>query len=199
MSNIDFIISLVLFLTALSLLAYLVYSATKPILSLFRTFKETSKIKVASQRLASVEKLLNDDEVTKALDILRKTFLFDRFQTQPALLALTTHHQETLSKCINAAEQLGGRLENLADVEKILLQRSEMLSIYNKAIYSFESLKLKRTNEGKKVPSWSKEEYKTRVAQIKQELSRNEKSLEEEINKLFMFLKKRSQENIVYH
>ena len=199
MKNIELFISLLLLLFALSILIFLVYSLLRPLLSLFKVFKETSKIKFATQKLQSVEKLLEQDKTAKALEELKKTFILDRFQTEQSIQALSSHHQEVLSKCISAAEQLGGRLENLAKVESMLSERTEMLTLYNKASFSFQNLKNKRLKEGKKIPNWSKDEYKTRVEQIKQELGRNEKSLEEEINKLFMFLNNRSQENIVYH
>ncbi len=199
MKNIDLIIPLILLLFALCVLTFLVYSAIRPLVSLFKVFKESSKIKLASQKLQNVEKLLEQDKIKKALEELKKTFLVDHFKTEQGIKALSTHHQEALSSCIAAAEQLGGRLENLAKVENILTERSEMFSIYNKANQSFQSLKNKRLKEGKNIPNWSKEEYKTRIVQVKQELARNEKSLEKELNKLFMFLNNRSQENIVYH
>lgn len=193
----DFFVAAVLILASVALIYFIASSILRPLSSFLFELREKSLISQAAKRLDKVEKLLGEDNFHASLEELRKAFLFDVFRTETGLKALKDHHQNTLSRCIAAAEQLGGRLENLAYVEKILIERSEILLIYSKAISSYQSLKARR--EGKKIPTWSKNEFETRIAQIKGELSRNQKSLDEELNKLFMFLKNRSQENIVYH
>lgn len=195
----DYIIASVLIVFSLFLIYFIGSSILKPLSAFLWELREKSLINKASARLNKVEKLLGEDNFHASLEELRKAFLYETFKSDAGLKALKEHHENALARCIAAAEQLGGRLENLAHVEKTLLERSEILAIYSKALTSYQSLRYRRTSEGKKMPSWSKTEYETRIAQIKGELGRNQKLLDEELNKLFMFLKNRSQENIVFH
>ena len=197
MGILDFLIAVLLLAFAVVLVVFIAGSVFKPLFSFLRELKEKVIIDKAIARLEKVEKFRNEDNFNASLQELRKAFLYDIFQTERSLSTLKEHHQNALSRCIAAAEQLGGRLENLGVVEKVLIERSEILVLYTKALSSYQSIRQRR--EGKKMPSWSKNEFETRIAQIKGELSRNQKTLDEELNKLFMFLKNRSQENIIYH
>ena len=193
----DLIIAALLILFSLMLIFIIGFSVLRPLSKFIFEIREKTIVDRAAKRLEKVEKLLNEDNFHASLEELRKAFIYNTLSTEQGLKALREHHENALSRCIAAAEQLGGRLENLAYVEKILNERAEILSLLNKALGSYQNLKARR--EGKKTPSWSKNEYQARIVQIKGELSRNQKLLDEELNKLFMFLKNRSQENIVFH
>ena len=94
---------------------------------------------------------------------------------------------------------MNSRAKNIADVERLFMERNELMSLYMKARESYHNLRFRREKAGKNIPDWSKSDFEKRITEIKKELKRNESALQEALDQLFEALATPGEENIVYH
>lgn len=213
MQLIDFIIAICLLVFALLCVLYLGRLILSPILSLLGLFsggrssgssysagsRMFGRHRKAVSRLRRVDALIAENRCQDALKQLRRAVVFEVSSGPEGVHAVREHHQNFLSRCLLLAEEMGSRAENIAEVERLFIERAELQKLHLKAVESFKSLKYRREQAGKHVPTWSKADFEQRIGEIKSELSKNENNLQEALKKLFDSLGQPVTENIVYH
>ena len=199
MGPVDFVVMFLLALCGVGLLLYLLWTIFFPLSLLFRGRPGSVRLARASRCVKSTDQLIEAKHFDLAIRELRRSLLVDVTGTEKLLRELKDHHQNILSRCIVIAEQLGGHLDTLPDVEKLLIERTQLLSLLESTHHAFHNVTEKRTRAGKALPAWSKEEYKNRAAQVKSELRRNLRELEAAYEKLFSSITTKEGTPIVYH
>lgn len=195
----DFIIGTTLGVIGALLCVYFIKQLASPLVSLLKIGGQKTKVNKTSKRIVKIDQLISSGKTSKAINELEKSFLLDIPKTLPSISEIRMHNQEVLSRCLTIAEDKGAKVENIAQVEHLLLERTELFTLYLKAKESFSTLRTKRKKEGKKTPDWSKNEFQNKIEQIEDELHKNNVSISIELKKLFDYLSKDNSEDIVYH
>ena len=199
MSPIYWLLVFVLFCLASTFGLYLLSLLLAPVYQLIQQGRSASRIHAASSKLKAVDELIARHRPQEALQSLRRSILFDRGVSPATVDALKEHHQNVLSRCLVIAEELGSRAENIADVEQLFLERTELQVLYLKANESYRGLRFRRERAGKGMPSWSTSEFEQRLSQIKEALTRNSDALASALDRLFTAVGEKGREEIVYH
>jgi hypothetical protein len=164
-----------------------------------KAVRSFGKLRKAAARVEKADALIADHKCQEALKQLRKAVVLDVLSTEERVQAIKEHHQNFLSRCLLLAEEMNSRAENIAEVERLFIERSELQMLLCRANESFTSLQNRREQAGKNVPSWSKTDFEQRIKDIRKELQRNETALSEALKKLYAALAQPVSENIVYH
>lgn len=205
MGFIDFILSLILLALAVAsiwIIGVPLYGAVRGLFGKAQPRKKPARFgkqKKAASRLDKVDALISEQKCLEAIKQMRKAYVLDIPRTSEKVTLLKNHHQNFLSRCLVIAEEMGSRAENIPEVERHFIERNELLVLLLKARESFQSLKSRREQAGKNIPSWSQSDFEQRIKEIQTELERNEKELEKSITTLLDALSVPSSENIVYH
>ena len=199
MNAFDFVFLFILTALALVFLCCFLWLLLSPILKLGRWFGSSSRIRSAAERLKTIDRLIEENKYQEALKALRKTIIVDSGGSLAVIEALKEHHQNVLSRCLVIAEDLGSLPDNIAEVERLLLERAELQVLLLKAAESYSSVKSRREKSGKAFPLWSKSEYENRLSQIREELNRNTENLGKALNHLFTSVASSRKEGIMYH
>lgn len=170
-----------------------------PLYRLLRTGADSSRAHKAAAALGKVDQLIEKAQYPEALRQLRRNFVFDTPVSARTVEALKEHNQNLLSRCLVIAEEMSKRAPNIAEVEGLLLARSELQELFLKVNVSYHTLKSRRDQAGKKMPTWSKSDFEARIEEIRKELRQNEEMLKKELDLLFGFLSEDARENIIYH
>lgn len=178
------------------LLAYLIGS---PLAAVLKGRRETVKLKRAAERLEIVDGLIAERKFPAALKVLKQLIIFDHVEHPRTVEGIREHHQNVLTRCLIVSEELGNRAENLAEVERLFIQRSELQSLLIKAIESYRNLRERREQAGKDIPHWSKSDFEQRIKDIRSELEANLHSLGKAADRLFSSLESPRSEGIIYH
>ena len=161
--------------------------------------KRFGKLKKVASRLEKVDALLSQHKCLEAIKMMRKAYVVDIAKTPERIALIKDHHQNFLSRCLLIAEEMGSRADNIAEVERLFIERNELLNLLQKASESYQNLKFRREQAGKNIPSWSQTDFEQRIKEIQKELTRNESELENALGTLFSALGTPTSENIVYH
>src|SRR5690606_22946215 len=109
--------------------------------------------------LEDFDKYLDEGSIEKASLTLRSTPYLDVPHNSEFLSKIRTHHQEVLDRCLGITDKLNTRAINLGELEALFSERSELLHLFFKARFSYETLQDKRQNEGKPIPLWTQAEF----------------------------------------
>ncbi len=151
-------------------------------------------------QLSQADLKISQKKFSEAIKILKSAVFLDLFVKTELVDIIKEHHQNILSRCLIIADELETKATNVADVERLFMERSELQSLYIKAFESYSSLKDRRQQSGKEIPQWSKVEFKNKLQEISRELNVNQKLLEKNLAKFFEELQKNSSSsNIIYH
>ncbi len=160
---------------------------------------EKRNLKRKVQLLYRADLYLKNDNYQSALPLLREAFCLDHFRSDFAILEkLGNHHLSVLSRALSIAERHQSRLNSLAVLEDLLATRVQLQKIF------LEKSMVKRGLMGKAAArtgaTWASAEYDNQLAELKDRINTNRKSLESQLAKLFheLSLVKVSQE-ITYH
>lgn len=158
------------------------------------------KFRKAAQRLKRVDELLEGELYADALKELRRSVVFDARSSRQLIATLRDHHQNVLSRCLVISEALGSRSENIANIEQLFLERTELQLLLLKAHDAYRRLQDRREQAGKALPAWSQADYDKRLRDVASELLRNKRVLIGELDTLFSNLQAPPKpEEIVYH
>ncbi len=160
--------------------------------SIFRT-------KRAYKRIEQVDRLLAARDFRGALSELRRSAWIEVPTNRESIRAASEHNQNILSRVLIVAEELGGRAENIAQVEQLLVQFTELQLLYLKANDSFNKLKSKREQAGKTLPTWGKTDFDTRLTEVKRELTKVSTELRNALDKLLNSVQTPANTNVTYH
>lgn len=193
--------SIAIFLLGISLFAAggLFWLMFGPLITTLRGSQGGSKVRKAEAKLKKVDELIASASFQEALKLLRKAVVLDSEGGARNLTRLKDLHQNMLSRCLVLAEEADTRADNVAQVEHLLMERIELQGLLLKAEASFNSLRTRREQAGKEIPSWSKSDFQTRITEISSELKKNSAAVERALNDLFRMLGEKSGDSIVYH
>ena len=107
--------------------------------------------------------------------------------------------QNILSRCLIIAEDSGGRTDNIASVEKLIIERAEIQFLLLKTKEVYRNISTRRGQAGKDLPQWGKADFERRFSDIKNELLRNARDLEKEFEQLFEAIRSQRPSDIIYH
>jgi len=195
----DFLIGTALGIIGAMLCVYFIKQLASPLLGLLKIGGEKTKVIKTSKKVDKIDKLIANEKFDSAINEIKKSFLLDTPKALKSVSEIRNHNQSLLSHCLILAEKKQTSAKNIAQVEHLLLERTELFSLHLKAKESFSSLKIKRKKEGKKTPEWSKADFENKIDQIKDELEKNKAAVDRELKILFKFLSQESKEEIVYH
>ncbi len=199
MELLGFLVALCMAVMAVLLICYLLFLLLMPLRDLIRDGREAARVRTASRRLEQVDTLISQGKTGLALKALRRAVVYDATGSEAIVESLKEHHQNLLSRVLVLAEEVGGRPTNIADVERLLLERAELQKLLLKALDSFRSLRFRRERAGKNLPDWSKSDFDGRITEIRKELSRNQEFLEKALDQLFKNIEGSASEQIFYH
>ncbi len=199
MALIHFIIGIILLGVGVYFVIYLCRLMIAPLLDIRLGSKGSSKLKKAMQKIEKIDELIAEGKAQEAIKLLQRSIMYDVAPNAKQVLLIKEHHQNVLSRCLVISEEVSSKAENLADVERLLMERGELLLLRLKAQESFKSLENKRLQAGKHIPAWSKDDFQRKIAEIKAELARNQSDLEQASAELFKSLGTPNSDNIVYH
>jgi len=181
-------------------LSYLVWLLIGPTVRSLRGRKDSQRFRRAAERVVEADSCIAEKRFTDALRILKQAPLFDLFEKLQLVELVREHHQNILSRCVLIAEELHTRPANLADVERLMMERSELQLLFVRAMDSYSSLKNRRQKAGKEMPLWSRSDFEQRIKEIRSELHKNKELLGAALSKLFASIESaRSDGDIVYH
>ena len=196
---VDFIIALFLAGIGCLLVGYLLWVLVFALAHFRNKGAGSIQYRRATKRVEVADKLMTENRHPEALQELRKAVLLGVFYNPNLIEALKEHHQNILSRCLIISEESNSRIENIADVERLFLERTELLSLLSTAQESFGRITKRREMAGKSTPDWSKKDYKKRIGEIKKQLLDNQKKLREELKSLFVLKKASVEDSVTYH
>lgn len=195
----NIVIGVVLGLIGLIILLAMLVLILSPLRKLFVSQKDKNRLKYAFDQLVLLDERLEQGDARGALKFAKNCFIFEVISDPHLLRPFREHHQNVLSRCLIIGEDLGKRPEHLGAVEKLYLQRTELMELLIKARGSYKSLDERRTKDGKGIPSWSRADFETRIAQIQLELTTNLKEIKSELEALLRALSSEGESGITYH
>ena len=191
---------LIVFLAGGSVLAvYLVWTLLHSASESFHFSLSGLQFKRSALIVRRADELLGKEHWRDALDCLRAGFLFSEPSEKNAIAALRDHHQNILSRCLIAGERLGTHAPNVATVEQLLLERSELLLSLTKARENYSRFRSRRETSGRQAPSWSVKDYETRIVELRRRLKANRRETHQALDTFFAALKTAPQKDVVYH
>jgi len=201
MSIFSVVISALLAVVGVAIAGTLLWLLFHPLFRSLRDRFDARKFSRAAERLAEADALISEKHYPQALHALRLAPLYELTNKPEFAGLIREHHQNILSRCVLIAEELQVRPGNLPDVERLIIERGELHTLYTRALDSYLSLQSRRTRAGKDVPQWSKSDFEQRILDIRQELEVNRNGLEKAFDKLFHSIESPPKESgdIVYH
>ena len=195
----DFFISLVLLGFSFALLAYLLQLLLAPVRGSYQGTRGSFKLKRSLKRIADADQFLEEKKLDEALRELRKATLLDLHPDMEMIGPLREHHQNILSRFLVISEEYGSRIGNIAVVEQLFLDQTELHLDLVRAKTSYNKLQDRRKQSGKDIPSWSKNDYQARISEVKKALGHNQRQLSRELDRLITDIKTPVGESITYH
>ncbi len=199
MNNLDFLLGILLAIVGLAALLWLLWLPLSQFRFLFGGSLSRLRITKAVRRLKLSDELLEAERYAEALRELQSAVLFDFHFNSRSIAEMKDHHQNILSRCLIVAEHLGGQLTNIAEVERLILERAELQLLYLRTDEAFQSVSRRRTTSGKELPAWSRADFSRRLDEVKQELGRNREQLRTEFLRLFQSAGTSTATDVTYH
>jgi len=184
----------------ISVISYLGWAMLGPVVESLRGRKDHRKFERVAEKIVEADSLIADGQLLDAIRVLREAPLLDIFERAEMIELVREHHQNILSRCVVIAEELQTRSENIAEVERLILERTELQTLYLRAAESYSSLRNRREKAGKDIPDWSKSDFEQRLSEIQNELEKNHLALASAFQTLFSSIERsRRDGDIVYH
>ncbi len=202
----DTIIALALAVVGSFAFCFLGWTLVLPLLSSFG-FSKHKRLRTKPRgkhrkRVSKIDKYLENERYDLALKEIEKAIVLTTARNEQAISELRDHNQTVLSRAIIVSEHFGGRIHNLPDVERLLLERAEIQLMHLKTKESLTNISKKRGKAGKKLPEWSTSEFKKKLSAIEQKLEQNKSELESALKQLFAAIRNPSKpqgSDITYH
>lgn len=200
MSPVDLSIAILIAGVGLGVLFVLCFLLFLPFKHLLVLQRGQGSLKRAAKLLPVVDQLLSKNRPLNAIPVLRRAVIYDELTSTGMIYAFQEHNQSILNRCLQIADELNSRTDNLPQVERLMNERAELLHLLVKAVNSYASIREKRGELGKEIPEWSRADFEQRIRQIREELRANFKNLSTAVEELFDSLTKaKKDEGVVYH
>ena len=141
--------------------------------------------------LKNADRFLNIREHDKAIAELKKAFIFLNPHDIQQISQIREHHQNILTRIILLGDDGNCHFENISQLERLLLERTELQQLLLKADTAFGEIRARRTDGGKSLPKWGKQEFQVKIRQIEEQLTINRSELEKEIHLLSVYFHQR--------
>ena len=185
------------------MLAWLLAILFEPFKALFDNFRAKSSLNRANRHLARATQFMDKGDYQAAIAELERSFVMSVQSAPAAINKIREHHQSILSRYLVIGEEMqldtAGLTSEIANVEQILLQRSELEMLSHRAKESFQRFVNKQSKVGKAAPKWSQEEYQEKISEIEKNIKENTSALQEALRDLFNQLKSPTERPVVYH
>lgn len=191
----SFLIALILLFIGGYLSLYFARLVFSPFFSWFRSGNKLFVFRKAELRIKKADELIEKKDYKKAVKELKKALIL-KLNNPNLISSVKEHHQNILSRALIIAEENDTRASHIAEVEQLFLARAELQLLYVNAKSAYSRMQNKRSEKGKALPSWSKEEFKRKRKDIEKELMKNLEDLENALDSLFSEVEK---QEVVYH
>lgn len=196
----DFIIALSILFLGLAACALLISLIVRPIFRSLQNGRAVMRLGMATKQLEQAGDAVTKGDLNRALSLMRRAVIYDFFNSDDLLRTFREHQQNFLSRGLAIAEHLSLHIDNIAEVEHFLLERSELLELRQKLRNSHLRLRQKRKQGGKDTPLWRNDEFEKKMAEVELELAQNKARLARELDKLFSQLSHGpARESVTYH
>ena len=138
----------------------------------------------AVSALNKADQLVSSQDYEQALNELKKAFFFDSPHDVKQISQIKEHHQNILTRIVLLGEDCHCHFANIAQLEKLLLEHSELQFLLFRANGAYLEAQMRRTTSGKSLPHWGRKEYQDKIRQIETQLKLNRSHLEHEIKLL---------------
>lgn len=199
MSLVSLSLAILVAVVGLALFAFFSWCLIRPLMGSTGEFFALRKMRRAGEFLDGADRQIAQRAFREALPQLRHAVVLSPGSSPAAISLFREHHQNVLSRCILIADRLQVKLDNLARVEHLLMERADLLALLSKANSAFENLSSRRKEAGKAVAQWSREDYHRRLKDIRSELDKNARLLSREFESLFSAFDRSSGDEITYH
>ena len=151
--------------------------------------------------LSQTDAAIQDNDWDKAIKILAKAVAASPAPaSREAAEQLRDYQQNILSRCLILSEHANARIENIATVERLIVERGDLLILSIKSKDTYGRVHSKRAQKGKNIPAWSKNEFKQKTADVKRQLKENDAELKKEWKSLFSSLREQLKKgSVTYH
>lgn len=199
MSLPDFLIALFIGGIGLFLVGYLLWQLCGPLFGWLSSSRDLFRLRKALVRVNKADEYIRDGKLDLALRELERSFVLHVTNSRELINSVREHNQTILSRCLVVAEGLGGTFQNLPHLERLLLERAEIQLVSLKTVEAFRNIASKRGRAGKELPSWGKTDYQRRSQEIRRELEKNHKALEQAFQEFFLSIRTPVRHNVTYH
>lgn len=200
MGFISFVLSLCLLAIGLCILYFLGSILYQQIRTTLSISNSTGKINRLSSQVKKVDAFIAIGEFARALSVLENAFVVEPSSSKQLLVAIREHHQNILSRCLIIAEEQHKRVENIAEIERLLSSHIEIQYALLKANESLQGFTKRHCCSGKQAPSWSTKEFEQKIDTLNKGFLDNKLNLKSALKSLFAKLKSQDKDaNIVYH
>lgn len=194
-----YIFGLVLLSGGATLLFFLVAPALRAIWTIARDGAERKKLLRGEETLKRVDQLLEQQDLRSAVRLLRTSVVLETLSDRDSIRGARDHNQSVLSRFVDIAAEQGIHFDNLAELEQLFIEQSELQILLSKANDTFQKLQTKREKERKVLPEWTKSDFERRSQEIAKEIKVNRASLEQALDALVYALESPKNSNVTYH
>lgn len=111
-----------------------------------------------------------------------------------------SHNINVLSRFLNLAEKRSSHIPNLALIEELFAERTELMNAFLDTKLSLKKIRNKKKGASSKpVPDWALIEFSKKESEIKSKIDQNRQVLEKELVKLFDSQNNQQNQGITYH
>ena len=142
-----------------------------------------------------IDRLVAAKDQRAALTLIESGFQFRSVQKLDAIQHQLDHNLAVLGKLVMIAEGASQEIEGLPVLEELFEVRSELMRALSEAELKSQSLS-KRAH----APSWGAEEFERKIKDIRDRITTNQRTVEEQISRAVRSLTERGQgDGITYH
>lgn len=199
MGPVDFTLTVIALFLCLALLVYFTRILCSHLFILPGHFLDSFRLRRSISCIRKADALLEENRAQEALRELEGAFLLEACGSKEVVEFAREQHQAILSRCLVAADALGGTFEDLPDIERTLNERSELFLSRLRLQEAFRKISQRRGEAGKELPSWGKAEHRRRVLELEQLISENKARLHLLIPHFLEKLQSPGKESITYH
>lgn len=159
------------------------------------------KIRQKETLLERSDVYLKAGDFESVVTFLRGSFLLDHVKSELKLVErMHNHHMAALGRILMLAERYTIHLETLPVVEDLLVTRSQLLRSFIEKSRARKTLRSGSGERPRTAPRWAVNEFDSQLADIREKLATNRKSLDSQIEKLFSNLGNlRRVDEVTYH
>jgi hypothetical protein len=199
MNHLEYTFALLLGSAGAALALYLIALPFRAVLREMVGAKDFMRFRRSLQRLKRFDELAELERWPDAVRELERAVVLDALSSRQLISSIREHHQNLLSRALQVAEHYSAKVESIAEVEQLFIERSELQILYLKANDAFRRIQNRREEAGKPLPNWSQGDYLKRIREVTLELAANKSALQHVLAKLFQEIQTPRRDEIIYH